>query len=99
MIDKLQDIINNSGVLDSVPKLLGTRILVAPIEKENSYDLLITMSNDNQHWGVVISKGDDVISLIELGSVVYWSGDVGESFPIKNSDYHLMDYRELKAIY
>lgn len=99
MKEAIEKIINESEILNTVPTLLGTRILVSPIEKEINKGGIILPYNENQHWGVVVTKGEEVNPKIEIGSVVYWSGEVGEEFMVGDDELRLMDFRELKAIY
>jgi co-chaperonin GroES (HSP10) len=80
-----------------MPIPLFDRVVVKPFDPEKMQGTMILPESDNQHYGLLVSKGEDVKS-IEVDDIVFWTNEIGETLTVDGEDFILAPYRELKAV-
>jgi hypothetical protein len=97
LLELVSDAKKYLDVINKVPSPLFSLLIVKPIEPGTIQGGVIMPDNDNQHYGVVLSKGDEVKG-IEIDEIVLWLGDAGEILTVEDEEFILMPYKELKGV-
>ena len=83
-------------VLGRMPKPLGGLVIVMEIEPNDKVNGVYISKDDNQHYGVLVSKGEEA-DKVDVNKMYFWIGNFGERFTFEGEDFFIGHWTHLKA--
>ncbi len=96
LFDALADAKIYYDVLSRVHKPLGGLVIIKEIEPDDKVNGIYVSLDDNQHYGILIAKGDEVDKVV-VDKIYFWVGNFGERFTFEGEDFFIGHWTHLKA--